>query len=230
MSEKAKLYCLSGLGVDERAFSEIVLPEIEMVHVPWIPPKKMESLEEYANRLFEGTNPEEEYLLMGVSFGGMIAQEWSKIRPPKKLILISSTNDGKNISALLRIPGKLGLNRLLHPKMATIFYPISYALFGVKTKMDKQMLKVILKDTDAGFLRWATGALIHWNADFTQKAIWIHGKKDKMILPPSTTDFVTNGGHFTVYSDGNEISHFLRATIENLENHEYEVYIPRRNK
>ncbi|OFZ66683.1 MAG: hypothetical protein A3D92_25300 [Bacteroidetes bacterium RIFCSPHIGHO2_02_FULL_44_7] len=39
-----KLFCLSGLGVDERAFVNFHPDGIELVHIPWIQPQKRESL------------------------------------------------------------------------------------------------------------------------------------------------------------------------------------------
>ncbi|GAB5417877.1 MAG: hypothetical protein Crog4KO_23750 [Crocinitomicaceae bacterium] len=204
-----KIYCISGLGVDERAFDNIVIPEAEMFFVDWIPPKKGEDLTSYAKRLFQIENPDSKSIYVGVSFGGMIAQEWAKLQTPEKLILISTTHDSRNIKSALRIPGKLGMYHLLHPKIALICAPVTFLFFSVKSKRDKEMLKNILRDTDPKFFRWATGALLRWKTEFNSNAICIHGKKDTIIAPPSTLDFETNGGHFTIYSQGNEISDFL---------------------
>ncbi len=208
-----KIYCISGLGVDERAFGNIDIPEAELVFVDWIPPKKKEDLTSYAKRLFQIENPDAKSMYMGVSFGGMIAQEWAKLQAPEKLILISTTHDSRNIKSVLRILGKLGLHRLLHPKIALVFAPITFSFFGVKSKRDKDMLKDILRDTDPKFFRWATSALLHWKTEFSANAVHIHGKKDKIIAPPTTLEFETNGGHFTIFADGKDISVFLSKDL-----------------
>lgn len=215
MQQKLKLYCLSGLGVDHRAFSRITIPSAELIHVPWMDPIKGETLEAYAQRLFEATQPEENYALVGVSFGGMIAQEWAKIAVPKHLVLISTAYSYKNVKAALRVPGKLGLNRLLHPKLVSIFPSVINFFFGAKSKEEKAMLQSILNDTDPRFLRWATGALLRWKSFESTNTVVIHGKHDRMISRPRNVQFETNGGHFTVFSDGIEISDFLtRIFIE----------------
>jgi len=201
------------LGVDSRAFDRISISGIQLIHVKWIPAKKNESLKEYALRLFESVNPPEEYLLMGVSFGGMIAQEWAKVHAPKQLILVSTANSFKEIKPILRIPGKLGLHGLLHPKIATSFSFVTHWLFGVKFKEDRQMLKEILNDTDPKFLRWATGALLNWSSETNTDAIRIHGSHDRIIDPPEKSDYLTSGGHFTIFSDGAEISVYLSKII-----------------
>lgn len=208
-----KIYCISGLGVDHRAFGNISIANATLIHVPWIPAEKNESLSNYAKRLFDLHHPEKNTVYMGVSFGGMIAQEWASIQAPQKLFLVSTTDHYQKINTGLRIPGKLGLNRFLHPKIAVIFSSISYALFGVKTKKDKAMLKAILRDTDPYFFRWASGALLQWKATQNIPAILIHGAKDSIIRTPEKVDFLTNGGHFTIYSEGTEISTFIENQL-----------------
>ena len=74
---------MSGLGVDHRTFRNIIISNAEMINVPWIPPRNKESLKEYAHRLFESISPEQDTIYIGVSFGGMIAQEWALIQAPK---------------------------------------------------------------------------------------------------------------------------------------------------
>jgi pimeloyl-ACP methyl ester carboxylesterase len=208
-----KIYCISGLGVDHRAFGNIAITNATLIHVPWIPPEKKESLVSYAKRLFDLHQPEKNAIYMGVSFGGMIAQEWASIQQPKELILISTTDHYRNIKAALRTPGKLGLNRLIHPKLAVIFSSVSYTLFGAKTKEDKAMLKAILRDTDSSFFRWASGALLQWKASGNLPAIRIHGTKDRIIRSPEKVDLSINSGHFAVFSEGSKISHFLENRI-----------------
>ena len=65
--KKSRLYCLSGLGTDQRAFQNFSLENIELIHVPWIDFLENESLESYAKRLFDVANPENGYNLIGLS-------------------------------------------------------------------------------------------------------------------------------------------------------------------
>jgi len=211
---KGKIYCISGLGVDHRAFDRISIQGFDLVPVPWIEPQKNESLTNYARRLFEATNPSDDFILMGVSFGGVIAQEWAKFQKPKKLILISTTHQNRSIKPILRIPGKLGLVYFLSPEIILLFSSVTSYFFGLKSKSDKEKLKIILHDTDSKFLRWAINSIFQWSSKMDSEAIWIHGKNDKIISPPSNSDFLTSGGHFTVYTEGGEISTYLRGILK----------------
>jgi esterase/lipase len=60
----------------------------------WIDPQQNESLQSYASRLCEKithNNP----VLIGVSFGGIIVQEMSRIISCKKVVIISSVKSYK---------------------------------------------------------------------------------------------------------------------------------------
>jgi hypothetical protein len=66
-----KVYFISGLGADERAFQRLVFPQSWTVsHLQWIEPARGESLESYVARfskLIDSTAP---FALVGLSFWG----------------------------------------------------------------------------------------------------------------------------------------------------------------
>ncbi|MBI5858459.1 MAG: hypothetical protein HZB42_12515 [Sphingobacteriales bacterium] len=83
------VYFISGLGADKRAFSLLDLSFCNPVFIEWIKPLKNESLRQYAIRLKEQiTDPEP--VIVGVSFGGMLATEIAKTGSTRKTIIISS--------------------------------------------------------------------------------------------------------------------------------------------
>lgn len=209
-----KLFCLSGLGVDHRAFRNLQIEGVELVHIPWIDPIKKESLSEYAKRLFESASIPEEYNLIGVSFGGMLAQEFEKIRKPKSLFLVSTTSDSSELPGLFRLGGKLKLYKVVpHFLLTRSNWFVNY-LFGVKTKEDKQLLKDILADTEISFLRWAMGAIVQWKNETESTGIRIHGTKDKILPVRGIPDFSIPGGHFVIATNGEEVSGFLELRLD----------------
>ena len=83
-----EIYLLSGLGADERVFDFLDLSQYKVNYIRWIIPLKNELITDYASRLctqIHSARP----LLIGVSFGGMIAIEIGKLIPTEKIILIS---------------------------------------------------------------------------------------------------------------------------------------------
>lgn len=209
-----KIYCLSGLGIDERAFANLYIPGYELVFIPWIEPLKNESLPSYAQRMFESVQIEDDYLLLGVSFGGMIAQEFEKIKKPRKLFLISSMSDAKSLPWYLRILVKLNLHQLIPSKSLTQPNFFAYRLFGLKTSSQKKALKEFLQHTTASYLKWAIGAIFSWKNNSTTSGIIIHGSNDHLLKCPAKVDLnIENGGHFIVLINGMAISKFIERCL-----------------
>ncbi|HEY5039439.1 MAG TPA: hypothetical protein VIJ93_10240, partial [bacterium] len=77
------LYFISGLGADKRVFQKLIIPESFIIHyVEWIPVFPEESLSQYCEKLISQINRAEPFILIGLSFGGVIAIEMSKrIKP-----------------------------------------------------------------------------------------------------------------------------------------------------
>ena len=71
-----KIYHVSGLGANEKAFSSLQLRSgFELVDLPWLLPESDdESLAHYAERMLSPINLNEKFMLMGLSFGGIIVQ------------------------------------------------------------------------------------------------------------------------------------------------------------
>ena len=107
-----KIYAISGLGADERVFKFLKLnAHIEVLH--WIKPKRDESIQDYALRLSSKINTDEKFCLMGVSFGGLIAIEISKILNPELTILISSAKTESELPLIYKTFGKTKISKFL---------------------------------------------------------------------------------------------------------------------
>jgi hypothetical protein len=74
-----KAYFISGMAADARVFRHIRLPEgYEPVYLDWIDPVPHESLRSYALRLAERIDKNHPFILLGLSFGGMLGTEIAK--------------------------------------------------------------------------------------------------------------------------------------------------------
>ena len=88
---KTSVYFIPGLAAGKEIFEYISLPEeLYDVHIiEWIIPKKNETIKQYAKRmaaLVEKKKP----ILIGVSFGGVMAQEMNEFLDLKKFVSISN--------------------------------------------------------------------------------------------------------------------------------------------
>src|SRR5262245_48050637 len=109
---KQVIYCISGLGADEKAFSNLRLNGYELKYIPWLRPHKREKIEEYAKRM-SASIQHDSPILLGLSFGGMIGIEIAKQMPLQKLIIVSGIKSTSELPRWMKVAGVLYLNRLL---------------------------------------------------------------------------------------------------------------------
>jgi len=200
-----KIYGISGLGADERVFKYLNLKH-EIIPLAWIKHDKNESLEHYAKRLAAKIDTNEDFGILGVSFGGLVAVEISKILNPKVTILISSVETKNELSFLIKGLGKMNLVKYLPSKLFNPPKKIAHFLFGTD---NKELLNKILDDTDLDFTKWAVNELLNWkNTTTLSSIIKISGTNDKLMSPTkaNNTILIEKGEHFMIVDKAKEIS------------------------
>jgi len=211
----SKIYVFSGLGVDERVFDNIDFGTLDVEFIDWIQPLENESLESYALRISKKITSENP-ILIGLSFGGMIAVEISKIIKVEKLILIASAKNKFELPFIYRLFGKLNFIKLIPKKIFKKQNSITNWIFGIESDSEKQLLKDILQDTDLDFFSWAINEIANWrNESIPENCFHIHGNKDRIIpIKNVKTDFVIeNGGHFMTVNKSKEIQDIILSLI-----------------
>lgn len=209
-----ELFLLSGLGADHRVFNFLDLSEYNIHHVVWIKPGGKESLADYAKRLLPQITKEKP-ILMGVSFGGMIALEIAKLTVVEKVILISSAKTSDAIPAYFKIMAMFKLQKLMPSRALKKPNEMLFWLFGIDTHEHRNLLTSIMEETDEIFFSWAIETISRWkNNTIVDRVIQIHGTNDR-ILSLQTADFVIKGGgHFMVVSRAKEISNIIKNIIQ----------------
>lgn len=209
------IYCISGLGADEMAFSRLKLQGYKLVYLPWLLPHNNESIEQYAIRMCAGIT-EENPILMGLSFGGMMSIEISKILPVKKIILISSIKSAVELPWWMMRAGKLRLNKIVSMRSYKILEPIQNRFLGVKDKDEIEMVRNYRKNVPEIYTNWAINEVLNWKNNWQPPAIFhIHGDNDKMfpIKNVSPTHIIKGGGHFMIMNKAAEVSDCINAVI-----------------
>ena len=200
-----KIYGISGLGADERVFKYLNLKH-EIIPLAWIKHDKNELLEHYAKRLAAKIDTNEDFGILGVSFGGLVAVEISKILNPKVTILISSVETKNELSFLIKGLGKMNVVKYLPSKLFNPPKKIAHFLFGTD---NKELLNKILDDTDLDFTKWAVNELLNWkNTTTLSSIIKISGTNDKLMSPTkaNNTILIEKGEHFMIVDKAKEIS------------------------
>lgn len=211
------VYFISGLGADRQAFEKLKLPDrFSLYYLDWIKNKKGESLTGYAKRLAASIDTTRPFAVVGLSMGGMIATTMTQFLPPHKTVLISSVGSTKEFPPLLKLAR---LTKIYKVIPSFIFHqPNVFAewLFGAKSRNEKRILRHIIANSDASFVKWSIGAILSWNNSERPEGIFhIHGDRDK-ILPVQYTNpdvVVKNGSHFMVWTKAGEVSRILTQAL-----------------
>lgn len=178
-------------------------------------PGKTESFASYAERLMKQIAiPDAIYI--GLSFGGMMAIEVSKLIKPGQLILIASAKGKQEIPFYYKVAGMLSLHKLLPASLLKKSSFITNWFFGVTKQEDKQLLAEILRDTDSKFLKWALSKIVYWqNQELPINCTHIHGTADR-ILPyrfVKADIIVKGGGHFMTVNKYQDINRILEKLL-----------------
>ncbi len=211
-----KAYLIGGLAADERVFRHLRFPEhYQRQFLNWLVPFENESLESYAKRMAEQIDMTEKFILVGVSFGGMLATEINRLYPADKTILIASVPHPSHLPAYFRWMQRARLPKIIPIGMIKKSVMLN-RLFTAETSEDKEIVREMVRAADARFIRWALTAALEWKgADDNVECIHIHGSGD-IVFPirytkPSHT--INKGGHLMVMDRANEINKILAALL-----------------
>ncbi|MEN0048275.1 MAG: alpha/beta hydrolase [Bacteroidota bacterium] len=209
------IYGISGLGADERVFEYLDLA-CDFVPLRWIDPYRKESMIAYAKRFANNINQKEAFGILGVSFGGIVAVEMSKILHPKVTILISSAETKFELPKIYRLAGKLKIIPLIPTFLFDPPRKLAHFLFGTQ---QKKLLNAILDDTDLKFAKWAIHQLSNWrNEDNINNCLKISGKSDKLIPPflDDRTVLIDKGEHFMIVDKAEEVSKIINQKLRTI--------------
>lgn len=211
------IYCVSGLGADERVFQKLKLEGYQPVHIRWLEPETKENIRDYAQRLTEQIKSDCP-ILVGLSFGGIITVEIAKQINAQKVILISSTKNQQEVPFYFQIFRWFPIHRLIPARVMLWFGQLLASwFFSLETIAERQLLKAILLDTNAKFMKWAIDCVVYWKNELVPHNIYhIHGESDR-IFPYRYVreDFnVQQGGHFMVMNKAEYISQLIQNIID----------------
>ncbi len=155
--------------------------------------------------------------LLGVSFGGIMAQELAKVISCKKLIIVSSVKSKREYNSLLKLAWFIRIDKIIPGNLLKWFGKImSPYFFGLRVKEEKEMLRSIMDDTDIHFLRWAIEKIMNWKGNYQQEIYHIHGSADRIFSVRRIGDYepIREGGHLMIYNRADEINRLIESEIK----------------
>lgn len=209
-----KVYLLPGVGCDERLFDRLDLPDLEVVKLTWPRFAKCSTLTSIAEALAVHVDRDEPHVLVGVSMGGMVAQELALITDPRKVVLISSWTGPQEWPPFVRISAALGSHRLIREWSMRLAWPLKRIIDRREASIDR-LLWDMARTQGAVQLRRGTDAILRWKGSrWKGPLVRIHGDKDIVTPLRFPVDHVIEGGqHVMVLTRASEVAQVLRKAI-----------------
>lgn len=180
---KIPVYFMPGLAASPAIFENIKLPEeeFETVLLEWMIPLDKESLEDYALRMTKNIKHENP-VLIGVSFGGILVQEMSKLIKVRKTIIISSVKSNKEFPRRMKIAKTTMAYKLIPTQLLSNVEALAKYAFGETVTKRLALYEKYLQMRDKKYLDWAIENVILWkNEKPDENVIHIQGTDDEIF-------------------------------------------------
>lgn len=182
---KTHVYFVPGLAASVKIFENIKLPEhiFEMHFLEWILPIPNETIESYAQRMCEKIT-HENVVLIGVSFGGIMVQEMSRLVKTQKTIIISSVKSNQELPIHMKLAKSTKFYKVLPTSLlGKVNYLARYVKGrGILAKRVQLYNKYLfMKQTN--YLDWAIENVLLWQRSVPdENVVHIHGDED-LVFP-----------------------------------------------
>lgn len=206
-----KIYTISGLGADIKSFEFLELnPSLELVELAWLEPFKLENIEDYARRMAQPIDDTEDFILMGYSFGGIIAQEICEFFKPQKLILISTITHENEKPNFMQFGKKIKAHQWLPYSFFTNQKILSYTFFRKLYNPHLPQLNRYFTHTSYEYLKWSVKNITQWKKknNFEGEVLRLHGTKD-IVFPSKKIKgarLIPGGTHLMLFQKAKKIS------------------------
>ncbi|MBI1183909.1 alpha/beta fold hydrolase [bacterium] len=207
-----KIYAISGLGADARVFARLQKRLGNLQVIDWKRPETDESLLHYARRMADEIDRSQPFVLLGLSFGGVVAQEICQFLKPDKLILLSSLQSAHELQPLIKLIKYTGLAAQLP---LSFFRPPLFLCKWYFGTRDEVLLNGLIRDMDLELVKWSILQLLAWKAPTTHvETIRIHGTDDRLLYFVAGAIAVQGGHHFMVHDKAGEVADIIIESLQ----------------
>ena len=193
---------MPGLAANRAIFERIKLPEnqFEMIFLEWEIPFEKETLTEYAKRISLKVT-QENPVLIGVSFGGILVQEMAAFLSVRKLIIISSVKCNQEFPMHFKIAKTTKAYKLLPTSLLLNIENLAKFSFGELINSRIKLYEKFLSVRDIRYLDWAIEQVILWERTVIDKdVIHIQGDIDEVFPVKNIQNYipVRGGTHIMI--------------------------------
>lgn len=212
------LVLLPGLGADRRLFAAQLAAFPDAIVPTWPDPAPDETLGAFAFRV-EATLPSSPRVLVGSSFGGMVACEIAAHVRPRALVLVGSAAHPHAFPLAARAAARFA--HVVPDALFAVLRVVAPALsgaFGARTTADRRVFAAMLRDARPSFLAWGARAMADWpGVELAGVDVHVvHGARDR-VLPPvrvAGARIVDDAGHLLPLTHGDALNDVVAGLVD----------------
>jgi pimeloyl-ACP methyl ester carboxylesterase len=204
-----RLYLIPGVATDRRVFAALDLPQYETVYLDWLQPSENEGIRSYAARMVALLAGEEAPILVGYSFGGIVAQEMAKLLPNATVILISSIKSYRERPIGMWVTASFGLHRIFPSEIGKEFRFAYTWMNDPQNAAERSFIRQMREELNHEHTDWAIDQAVNWRHDtHIPRLFHIHGDNDRIFPIRYIRNCipVRGGTHLMLLNRGAEIS------------------------
>jgi len=213
------IYLFPGQGSDSNIFNNLNLnKEVKIVNIHYPIPAKDISLKDYSKLFLSVIDTDKTFVLIGVSFGGMICTELADLLKPEKVIIIGSAKCRSELPFRYRFQKQIPINKIVPKTFIKIGAKILQPIVEPDRNKHKEVFKGMLKRKDKTFMKRSVNMIVNWDRKtYSKNIIHIHGTNDKTLpIRNIKTDYIVDkGSHMIMLTRGEELSKIINSIIFN---------------
>lgn len=190
------VYLMPGMAANPTIFEHIKLPEdqYQIYWLEWKIPEKNESISSYAKRICQDIKHDNP-VLIGVSFGGILVQEISKLINTKKVIIVSSVKTKHELPKRMKLLKATKAYKILPTQLLSNIDLLAKYAFGNTITKRIELYKKYLSVSDKNYLDWAIEQVVCWEQEQPiDGVVHIHGDNDLVFPFSNLSDCITVKG------------------------------------
>ncbi len=217
-----KIYFIPGLATDKTIYKDLVNElNAPCEVIEFEPLEDNDSLNDYAKKMCSKIDDTKPFALVGTSFGGILALEMAKIKQPKKIVIISSAKNRKELSPIMKIKGASFFVSMIPDKFMKQIFNKGFHISTLVKKSYKSIYndetKAMVAKSTGGFDKWVMKQVSDWDSDFEhQNLLHIHGDKD-IVFPIKYIGncyVIKGGGHPMIINKYKEIGKVISDFLQ----------------
>jgi len=217
-----QLIFIPGIGANHLIFSKTLATFPQGKVSPWQVPLPQESLRDYARR-WAPSFSKGPYVLVGHSFGGMVALELAKWVNIQSVVLLSSCWDTKVLDSRFRLLEQISRwmpSNSIRRGLQALGPSVIARRQGVSPE-DRHLLVEMIRDLDLTFTRWAGFSALTWEGilfveeERNYRLYALHGRKDSVIplVEAPWVEVVEDGRHLLPLTHPDRVNAIIRKAL-----------------